>query len=162
MKQQIPLVDKTYIIKKFQGKGGWTFVRIPEISPSKNTPFGWVRVRGTIDNYEIKSYNLQSMGNGTLFLPIKSEIRKSIRKGVGDSVHLVLYEDTNPVELPEELKHCFVEEPHVYEVFLSYSDGEKKTILDWIYSAKTDKTKIDRIAKTINDIVQRNTRNEPI
>lgn len=37
---QTPLVDNEYLLEKFQGKGGWTFVKIPEIAQSKNTPFG--------------------------------------------------------------------------------------------------------------------------
>ena len=62
-----PLTDKIYLLEKFSGKGGWTFVRLPEISPGQNTTFGWVKVCGTIDRYEIKNYNLQPMGNGRLF-----------------------------------------------------------------------------------------------
>lgn len=80
MTEQIPLVDKEYLLEKFQGKGGWTFAKIPEITQNKNTPFGWVRVRGTIDHFEIKNYKLQPMGNGNLFLPVKAEIRKKLNK----------------------------------------------------------------------------------
>ena len=75
-----PLTDKIYLLEKFSGKGGWTFVRLPEIPPGQNTPFGWVKVHGTIDRYEIKNYNLQPMGNGRLFLPVKAEIRKKNKK----------------------------------------------------------------------------------
>ena len=57
------------------------FCKTPEIPPGQNTPFGWVKVYGTIDDYEIKNYNLQPMGNGRLFLPIKAEIRKRIKTG---------------------------------------------------------------------------------
>ncbi len=49
-----PLTDKIYLLEKFSGKGGWTFVRLPEIPTGQNTPFGWVKVHGTIDRYEIK------------------------------------------------------------------------------------------------------------
>lgn len=69
MMSQIPLIDKIYILEGFEGKGGWTFARIPEIVPRKDVRFGWIRVRGTIDGYEIKNYRLQSMGNGILFYP---------------------------------------------------------------------------------------------
>jgi hypothetical protein len=62
-------------MENFPGKGGWTFVQIPEVMQNKDNPFGWVKVRGFIDDYEINHYNLQPMGNGNLFLPIKSEIR---------------------------------------------------------------------------------------
>lgn len=49
-----PLVDKEYKLEKFPGKGGWTYARIPEVMQDKYKRFGWVRVRGTIDGYEIK------------------------------------------------------------------------------------------------------------
>lgn len=154
MKEQLPLIDKEYLLEKFPGKGGWTFAKIPEIMQNKNTPFGWVRVRGTIDHFEIKNYNLQSMGDGSLFLPVKAEIRKKINKKEGDYVHIILFTDNLPTEIPEELKLCLMDEPMVYETFLNYSNGEQKTIIEWIYSAKTDITKVERIAKTIDKIIK--------
>lgn len=154
MTELIPLVEKEYLLEKFQGKGGWTFARIPEIPQNQNTPFGWVRVRGTIDNFEIKNYNLQPMGNGTLFMPVKAEIRKKINKKAGDYVHIILFADNFPTEIPEEFKLCLLYEPNAYETFLSYTNGEQKTILEWIYSAKTDATKVERIAKSIDKIAE--------
>lgn len=152
--EQIPLVDKVYLLEKFQGKGGWTFARIPEITQSKNTSFGWVRVWGTIDNFEIKNYNLQPLGNGTLFLPVKAEIRKRINKQSGDFVHITLFSDNFPTEIPDELKLCLLDEPNAHEIFLNYTNGEQKTIIEWIYSARTDATKVERIAKTIDKIIK--------
>lgn len=157
MKEQIPLVDKEYLLEKFPGKGGWTFARIPEIQPNERTPFGWVRISGTIDNFEIRSYNLQSMGNGKLFLPIKAEIRKKIKKKEGDYVRIILFEDNLPTEITDELKQCFMDEPKALETFLSYTNTEQKTIIEWIYSARTDKIKITRIVETINKIVSTKT-----
>lgn len=152
----IPLVDKKYLLEKFQGKGGWTFVRIPEIMQNPNTPFGWVRVRGTIDDFEISNYNLQPMGNGILFLPVKAEIRKNINKKEGDFVHITLFANNLPTEIPEELKLCLMDEPNAYETFLSYTTSEQKTFIQWIYAAKTDTIKVERIAKTIDKIVSGN------
>lgn len=157
MKEQIPLVDKEYLLEKFPGKGSWTFARIPEIQPNERTPFGWVRISGTIDNFEIRSYNLQSMGNGKLFLPIKTEIRKKIKKKEDDYVRIILFEDNLPTEITDELKQCFMDEPKALETFLSYTNTEQKTIIEWIYSARTDKIKITRIVETINKIVSTKT-----
>lgn len=156
MTKLIPLVDKDYLLEKFQGKGGWTYARIPEIAQNKNTPFGWVRVLGTIDSFEIKNYNLQPMGNGNLFLPVKAEIRKKIKKKEGDYVHIILFADNLPTEIPEELKLCLLDEPNAYETFLNFTNGEQKALIEWIYSAKTDTTKVERIAKTIDKIVGKN------
>jgi hypothetical protein len=147
-----PLVNKTYLLEKFQGKGGWTFAQIPEILPDKNAPFGWVRVRGSIDGFEIKGYHLMPMGNGKLFLPVKAEIRKKIKKQAGDSVHVILFEDNFPTEIPEELKACFLDVPGTFEKFQQLSDGEQKASIDWIYAAKTEDTKARRILATIEKL----------
>ena len=145
-----PLVDKLSLLEKFPGKGGWTFTRIPEIPQDKKAHFGWVKVRGTIDGYEIRKYHLMPMGNGTLFLPVKAEIRKHTKKKEGDFVHVILYPDNEPLEIPDEMLMCLQDEPEALRFFNSISESEQKFYIQWIYSAKKEETKIDRLAKTIN------------
>jgi hypothetical protein len=147
-----PLVDQEYLLEKFAGKGGWTYAAIPEILSDPHAHFGWVRVKGSIDGYEIKNYHLMPMGNGKLFLAVKAEIRKKIGKQAGDSVHVRLWADNDPVEIPEELLLCLMDEPGVYEAFLKYPEGEQKAFIDWIYEAKRDETRIDRIVKTMEKV----------
>ena len=149
-----PLVNKKYLLEKFPGKGGWTFARIPEIKQDKKAHFGWVKVRGTIDGFEIRNYHLMPMGNGTLFLPVKAEIRKKIKKTEGDYVHVILYLDTEPLEIPEEMLLCLQDEPQALKFFNSLSESEQKYYIQWIYSAKKEETKIERLAKTINRLLQ--------
>ena len=150
-----PLVNEKYLLEKFKGKGGWTYAKIPEILQDKSAPFGWVRVRGTIDGYEIKSYHLMPMGNGNLFLPVKSAIRKKIGKKEGDVVHITLYKDDLPVEIPGELQSCLLDEPSAYKNFLNHTPGEQKSFIEWIYSAKKEDTKIERIAELIRRLQTR-------
>ena len=147
-----PLTDRDYLLEKFSGKGGWTYARIPEIAPDKHAHFGWVRVRGTIDQVEIKGYHLMPMGNGCLFLPVKAEIRKKIGKQEGDTVRVVLYADHIHTELPEELRLCLMDVPNAYEAFMARSDSEQRAAIEWVYSSKTDRTKVNRIAKLINSL----------
>lgn len=151
--EEQPLTDKSYLLEKFPGKGGWTYAAIPEISPDKHAHFGWVRVKGSIDGYEIKGYHLMPMGNGLLFLPVRAEIRKKIKKQAGDWVQIILYADNTPQEAPEELVLCLQDEPAAYQAFLKCTDGEQKAVVDWIYSAKTDETKVERIVQTINKLL---------
>jgi len=145
-----PLVNKKYKLEKFPGKGGWTFARIPEIIMDKKKPFGWVKVRGTIDGYEIKKYSLMPMGDGTLFLAVRSEIRKKINKKQGDTIHVVLYPDNEPLEVPAEMMMCLEDEPRALKFFNSITESEQKHYIDWIYSAKKEETKISRMVETIN------------
>lgn len=148
MKTLKPLVDKKYLLQKFEGKGGWTFAEIPEI-PMPKTSFGMLKVKGKIDNYEFSDVRLLPLGNGHLFMAVNLQLRRKIDKHAGDIVHIVIYKDDLPTMIPEELALCMNFEDGVMDKFQFYSDGEKKTFVNWIYSAKTEQTKIDRIAKTI-------------
>ncbi|HLP39476.1 YdeI/OmpD-associated family protein [Lacibacter sp.] len=150
-----PLINKKFLLKKYPGKGGWVYSAIPEVVKNKKSPFGWVRVKGFIDNYEFKNYRLMPMGNGQLFLPVKAEIRKMIRKKEGDYVHIILYADNDPVEIPEELKLCLLDHPVEYKTFLGYTYGEQKAFINWIDAAKTDETKVNRIAKTLDKLLKK-------
>ncbi|GAB6123769.1 YdeI/OmpD-associated family protein [Dysgonomonas termitidis] len=143
-----PLVNKDYILQKFEGKGGWTYAEITEI-PMPKTAFGMMKVMGKIDNYKFSNVRLLPLGNGHLFLAVNSELRRKIKKQSGDIVHIVLYEDNIPAEIPEELILCMKYEEGIFEKFETYSDGGKKAFIDWIYSAKTEQTKAERIAKTM-------------
>lgn len=150
-----PLVNKLYLLEKFPGKGGWTYAAIPEVSQNKKAPFGWVKVKGCIDDFEIKNYKLMPMGNGQLFLPVRAEIRKKIGKRAGDHVNITLFSDETPLEIPEELLLCFDDEhPKAYETFMSFTEGEQKAYQDWIYAAKKEDTKVDRIIKMMDRLLK--------
>lgn len=145
-----PLINKKYRLEKFQGKGGWTFVRIPEIPQDRKAYFGWVKVKGTIDGYEIRKYHLMPIGDGHLMLPVKAEIRKKIKKDVGDLIQVILYPDNEPLEVPEEMLLCLEDAPDALNFFNSLSESERKFYIEWVYSAKREETKIERLTKTID------------
>ena len=151
-----PIVDKTCLLKKFPGKGGWTYVEIPEITPDKKAAFGWVKVKGSIDDYIIAQYKLMPMGNGKMFLPVKAEIRKKINKYVGDRAHIILELDPSALEIPKEILLCFeFEEKSVFEIFEALPEGQKKTYLDWIYSAKKEETRAKRISLMMKELLEK-------
>lgn len=143
-----PLVNKKYLLEKFPGKGGWTYAEIPEI-PMGKASFGMLKVKGSIDDFEISKYHLMPLGKGTLFLPVKAEIRKKIKKQAGDYVHIILYPDNESIEIPEEFLLCLQDDTIALQFFNSLKENEQHNYIKWIYSAKTDETKIDRIAKTL-------------
>ena len=146
---ETPLVDNNYFLQKYEGKGGWTYTLIPEIPPDKHAWFNWVQVRGTIDGYPIKQYKLMSAGNGSLFLPLKKDIRKVIKKEAGDWIHLILYADNSVVEVPEEFLVCLLDAPKAHAFFETLSDSNKKYYIDWILESKRLETKVNRIATAI-------------
>jgi Bacteriocin-protection, YdeI or OmpD-Associated/Domain of unknown function (DUF1905) len=145
-----PLINKKYKLEKYPGKGGWTYTVISEISPDKRERFGWVKVKGFIDDYEIKGYRLMPMANGKLFFPIKADIRKKIKKQDGDWVKLTLFVDSDPLHIPDEFLQCLRDEPAAYKTFNSFNESSKKYYIDWIYSSKKEETRIERMAKAID------------
>jgi hypothetical protein len=158
MKQK-PFVSKYYKLQKFPGKGGWTYVAVPEVRRNKQkTPFGWIRVKGSIDNYAFKNYHMMPMKNGGLFLPVKAEIRRKIGKKEGDVVKVILFEDSSPLEIPSEFLLCLKDEPRANELFLKLSEGHKKEFINWIYEAKKEETRALRIGRTIDMILKRDRR----
>jgi hypothetical protein len=155
MAKKKPLVDRQYLLEKYPGKGGWTYAAIPEIAQNPKNPFGWVKVRGSIDGYQIEQYKLMPMGEGRLFLPVKAAIRKKIGKEKGDFVHVILYLEENPLEIPPEIIECFkMEDKSLYDTFINFTEGEQKSYLDWIYDAKTEETKTERIVKMMERLQQ--------
>lgn len=146
-----PIVKGTFLLHRMAGKGGWTYALVPKIMQDNKRPFGYVKVKGTVDDFEISKMNLMPFsGSEHHFLPVKSEMRKAIGKQAGDTVKIVLYHDTEPDEVPAEMLECMQDEPKALTFFNTLSDGNKKYYIQWIYGAKTEATKIKRMATAIN------------
>lgn len=146
-------MDKKLLLHKYPGKGGWIYALIPKVAVQKSKSFGWVKVKGTIDGFGISKYNLMSISGDRLFLPVRAEIRKKIKKEEGDYVHVILYPDHEPLDVPEELLLCLKEEPAALTFFNKLSEAQQKMYVQWIYSAKKEDTKVDRMAKAIDLLV---------
>ncbi len=150
-----PLVHAEYLLKKFPGKGGWTYAEIPEVAADPTNPFGWVQVRGSIDGFALEQYKLMPMGHGRLFLPVRAEIRKAIGKQAGDFVEVVLFPDASEKALPDEIRACFENEPgEVAATFAALTPGQRKAYLDWIYQARTEETRAHRVARMMQRLEQ--------
>jgi len=151
----IPLVNKKYTLFKYPGKGGWVYTVIKEITPDKRARFGWVQVSGTIDGFELKRYKLMPMKNGSMFLPVRAEIRKAIGKKEGDIVHIILYADNSSIEIPGELLLCLEDEPVAKQFFFKLTESEQQYYIKWIYAAKQEQTTIKRLAESISKLSRR-------
>lgn len=149
-----PLIDGHYTLQRFDAKGGWTYVAVPKITVERKMPFGMIRLSGSIDGYDIIKCHLMPMGNGKLLLPVKAAIRKAIKKKEGDKVHVVLYIDEEPLEIPGELLLYLSDDPQAEKAFMALTEGQQKMYVDWIYAAKREETKINRIAQTMNRVIE--------
>lgn len=147
-----PLVDRDYPLEKFPGHGGWTYTIIPEIAPDPHTPFGWVRVRGTIDGVGFSDYHLLpgEKGSGVVFMSVRADLRRKIKKQAGDTVHITLWRDDEPFSVPEEFLSCLADDSDALRFFHSLRKSDQRMCVKWIYSAKTDRTRVARIARAVS------------
>lgn len=147
-----PIFHDEVLLEKFSGKGGWTYAALPTIKPDSKNPFGWVKVKGFIDEYYFDQYHLMPMGNGKLFLPVKAVVRKKIRKEAGQLVEVKLYLDNDPVNIPGELLECLRDAPEAHEAFFKLTDNEKVSLIKYIYEAKQEDTRVERITRLLKDL----------
>ncbi|MCG8581755.1 MAG: DUF1905 domain-containing protein, partial [Bacteroidales bacterium] len=124
------LVNKNYLLQKFEGKGGWTYAEIPEVAPDKHSWFNWIKVHGFIDECEIKHARLMPIGNGNMMLPVKAAIRKAIGKQAGDTVRIILFPDNLPTDIPQEIIDCFeLEDRRLLDAFKKETDNQQQEII---------------------------------
>lgn len=146
------IIDGTFILERFDAKGGWTYVALPAIRSGRKKPFGMIPLSGSIDGFPVSKIHVMPMGDGRLFLPVKAAIRKAIGKKQGDKVHVVLSEDISPMEIPGEISLYLSDDPQAEQAFLALTEGQQKMYIDWICAAKKQETKINRIASMMNRV----------
>ncbi len=65
-------------------------------------------------------------------------------------MHVVLYADDAPADIPEEFLLCLQDSEQAYSNFLKCSDSEQRAFVNHIFSAKKDETRVARIAQTLD------------
>lgn len=152
--EELPLIDQELLLERFPGKGGWTYVRFPEIEPGKHDYFSWQKVKGFIDSYEISKATLMPMKKGVLFLPVKAAIRKEIKKQEGERVRVCLYSDSDPkLEIAHaDFIECLKDEPAAWKAFEKLPVAKQEECFSWLQEATILQTKIQRMADAITNL----------
>lgn len=152
--KEAPIIDNSYVLRKHERHTGWVYVLIDDAEKVKGK-FPKIKVKGSIDGFAIENCILAPYGKPGYVLPVRSEIRKQIKKEAGDRVRVVLFADNREFEVPEEIDLCLQEEPAARKFFYSLSQSEQRMYVLWITSAKRVETKADRIAKSIQRLSRR-------
>ncbi|HET9745074.1 MAG TPA: YdeI/OmpD-associated family protein [Chitinophagaceae bacterium] len=149
------MVQFTTTIKKFDKQGektGWTYIDIPPDIANKLMPGSrkGFRVKGKLDNFPIKGIALLPMGGGHFILTLNADIRKVIRKKPGAMLSVKLQVDPEGYRLNEDFVACLDDAPEAKTFFDTLSGSHRNYFSKWIDTAKTEPTRIKRIAMAVN------------
>ncbi len=148
------IFEKELKLERFKGKGGWTYAPIAERLSIRSNQFGYSKVNGFIDDYELKDCALMPMGNGKKFIAVNAGIRKQIKKQEGDIVHLVLFAWVSSISILDDFAECLKDEPNAELNFKNYPEVEKKKYLSRIEAASSEEEIVERMAKAIKKIAR--------
>lgn len=146
------IIDRKALLEKFSGKGRWTYISVPEIGPNYRNHFGQVKINGSLDNYAFENATLMPLGNGLLFLPVNTTIRKTIKKSVGDTVNLKIFVKRAISIAKETFIEVLADEPDALTYYKELSIQEQQQYVDWINDTKDANVKIERMAFAVNKI----------
>ena len=145
---------KTIILKfgELGEKTGWTYIAIPvdiaqQLIPGNKKSF---RVKGMLDECKIAGIALLPMGGGEFIMPLKAELRKKLGKKNGALLEVQLAVDTSEIKLNHDLLECLDDDVKAKEHFTKLTKSHQRYFSSWIDAAKTDGTKINRIAQSLN------------
>lgn len=148
-------VSFTCTIRRFASQGektGWTYIEIPaelaqQMKPGNKLGF---RVKGHLDEHPIKGVSLLPMGGGDFIMPLNAGLRKAIGKKLGSMLQVQLQEDTAPFAFNKDFITCLGDEPQARQFFDTLSGSHQRYFSKWIDDAKTEPTRIKRIAQAVN------------
>ncbi|OOG70503.1 DUF1905 domain-containing protein [Algoriphagus sp. A40] len=146
------ILEGEFLLERFPGKGGWTYIRVPVSLLPSGKAFGMIKLNGSIDQFEFEGKHLMPLKKGILFLPVSKPIRTQIGKEEGDVVLLKLFRDEIPTDIPRELIECLEDDPGKLPLFNQLKEAEQKHWIEYIYSADSEETKADRIVKLLVEL----------
>jgi hypothetical protein len=142
-------------VERFERMGektGWSFIFIPveianQIKPDCRKSY---RVKGKLDNVEVKGLAFTPMGEGNFILALKASLRKELKKEEGAVLRLELEEDKDfKIDMPADLELCLLEEKHCMENFIKLPKSHQNYYLNWLNTAKTEPTRTKRLTQIV-------------
>jgi hypothetical protein len=148
------MISFTAMLKQFAQQGektGWTYLEVPAdiaqgLRPGNKKSF---RVKGKLDNFQIKSVALIPMGGGNFIIAVNEAMRRGTGKRKGAMLHVQLEVDNKKQEHSKELLDCLQDEPKALAYFKTLAPSHQQYFSKWIKSAKTEGTKTKRIAQAV-------------
>lgn len=149
------MIQFSAVINRFKNHGektGWTYIDIPAstaelLNPATRKSF---RVKGTIDGKPFQQSALIPMGCGNFIFVINAPLRKALARPAGSKVTIKMELDKSELIFDADFMNCLNEDPLALEFFNTLPIGHRRYFNTWISGAKTEHTKVDRIANSLN------------
>lgn len=95
-----------------------------------------------------------SLGNQTGYISIKGKILKDLHLSLGDTVNIMLTEDTTEfgMEFPEELQEILRQDPEAERRFNALPMGKRRYIIYTVLQVKNSQLRIDRAWKMMTNL----------
>ena len=115
---------------------------------------GRVKVKSEFNGHPYRG-SITPMG-GRHVLGITKDIRAAIEKDIGDSVSVLIEEDTEPriVIVPDDFEKALSKNKQAKTIFDQFAYTHRKEYVRWIESAKKPETRESRIIKAVGMIAQ--------
>lgn len=147
------IVEGKFVLERFSGKGGWTYIKLPGELITSGKAFGMMKISGTIDDYTFEGKHLLPMGNGYVFMPVAKPIRKVIAKEEGDEVQIRFFKEEIPDKLPQELIDCLKDDPGKLKLFEELANSDQQHWIEYIYSVEDLDSRSARIIKLLDSLI---------
>jgi Domain of unknown function (DUF1905)/Bacteriocin-protection, YdeI or OmpD-Associated len=136
---------------------GWVWLEIPadlatQLKPGHKKEF---KVKGKLDSYALTRVSVMPLGGGRFILPVNAAMRKAIGKKEGAMVKLQLEEDRSAFVFNADFMACLQDEPAAQQFFATLSGSHQRYFSKWIDSAKTEPTRIKRIALAVSSLAKK-------
>ena len=138
-------------------KTGWSYIRIPAALAEKlmSGVRKSFRVKGRLDEHAIEKVALLPMGEGDFIMPLKANVRKTLRKQKGDSLRVELEVDKAVIKPPKDLMECLADEPEALAYFKTLPKSHQNYFGNWVREAKTEGTRTKRLASVVMAMTRR-------
>lgn len=129
----------------------WTFLIIPP-DVARDWGPGQKPVRGTISGHPFRG--TASRGEGALRVPIPRDFRELTGLGLGDTVEAALELDAaaRPVQLPDELRALFTDDPEVAALYDKLPPSHRRAWATYVAGAKRPETRLRRARRARDGI----------
>jgi hypothetical protein len=149
MQAEQPEHEFDAVLEASDGDGG-VFVLVPFVVAEVYGTKGRVPIKASFDNFPY-SGSLTPLGDGHHAILVLKQIRRSINKTVGDTVHVTLSRDTEErkMEAPADLAAAFNDNPTAAANFAKLAFTHQREYVRWLEGAKKPETRSRRLEETV-------------